>query len=146
MPVKGDEYILSNGPKFREQLLQWLSHNLGILPANPVQSDAVRISDVSQVQIHLFHWVVAVIVKCGHVGAFDSAKLRSPTQNCPVHNTYSTSGDKGYLNLEILFLLYSLQRTNDNIKRFMVSLTESLSLWVPQVVQSLDVLSVVHII
>lgn len=45
-----------------------------------------------------------MIVECGHVGAFDRAKLRSPTQNCPVHYTYSTSEDK-CPSLEI-FLLY----------------------------------------
>lgn len=60
----------------------------GNLPANPVQSNAVRIRDISQVQIDLFYWVAAMIVKCGHVGTFDRAKHRSPTQNCPVDYTY----------------------------------------------------------
>lgn len=62
--------------------------NAGGLPADPVHGDAVRTSDVSQVQVHFFHWVVAVIVECGDVGAFDGAKLRSPAENRPVHHTY----------------------------------------------------------
>lgn len=61
------------------------------LPADPVQSDAVRFGDVSQVQIHLFHRVAAIIIKGGHVGAFDGAKLGPPAQNCPVNHTYGGS-------------------------------------------------------
>lgn len=64
------------------------------LPADPVQSDAVRLGDVSQVQIHLFHRVAAIIIKGGHVGAFDGAKLGPPAQNCPVNHTYGGSIEK----------------------------------------------------
>lgn len=71
-----------------------MSLNVVELPANPVQSNAIRFGNVSQIQIHFFHRVAAIIVKCGHVGAFDGAKLRSATQNSPVHHTYSTPGDE----------------------------------------------------
>lgn len=64
------------------------------LPANPVQSNALRFRDISQVQVHLFHRVAAIIIKGGHVGAFDRSKLRSPAQNCPVHHTCTVSTEE----------------------------------------------------
>lgn len=109
-----------------------------VLPANPVQSDAVGISDVSQVQIHLFHWVAAMIIKCRHVGTFDGAKLRSPTQNRPVHYTCSTAGGGSDFRDGLTLYFHCSIRSR--------CLTESLSLWIPQVIQGLDVVSVVHIV
>lgn len=67
---------------------------LGELPSNPVQGDAIWVRDISQIQIDFFHRVAAEVVKRGHVGAFDGAKLGSPTQNSPVDDTYSMSGSE----------------------------------------------------
>lgn len=71
--------------------MHWLSHSAGELPSNPVQGDAIRVRNISQIQIHFFHRVAAKVVKRGHVGALDGAKLGSPTQDSPVDDTYSTS-------------------------------------------------------
>lgn len=86
VPGKCDKDTLSSCAKFKT-VISNLSCMLGEVPSNPVHSDAVRVRNVSQVQIHLFHWVVATIIECSHIGPFDGAKLRPPTQNCPVHNT-----------------------------------------------------------
>lgn len=81
----------TNGVKFQAPSADVVTSKL---PANPVQSNAVRFRDISQVQIHFFHRVAAIIIKGGHVGAFDRAKLRPPAQNCPVHHTYSAAKEK----------------------------------------------------
>lgn len=71
----------------KNKTFQWLIHSSGELPSDPVQGNAIRVGDISQIQVDFFHWVAAKVIKRGHVGAFDGAKLRSSTQNGPVDDT-----------------------------------------------------------